>query len=106
MKVRFIHSAAVVLAALLLAAAYFLWWPIPAAPMAWSALAPPGYEGVYAVNTRLAGLRHIEIGSEFGPEHIVLGPDGKIYAALTRPLMSSPVRADACLAWTSMPRAG
>ena len=33
-------------------------------------------------NTRLAGLRTIDIGKEFGPEHIAIGPDGKLYAAM------------------------
>ncbi len=32
---------------------------------------------------RLAGLRTIDIGDEFGPEHIAIGPDGKLYAAMT-----------------------
>jgi sugar lactone lactonase YvrE len=35
------------------------------------------------MNTRLAGLRTIAIGKEFGPEHMVIGPDGKLYAAMT-----------------------
>ena len=34
-------------------------------------------------NTRLAGLRTIDIGNEFGPEHIAIGPDGKLYTAMT-----------------------
>jgi hypothetical protein len=33
-------------------------------------------------NTRLAGLRTIDIGNEFGPEHIAIGPDGTLYAAI------------------------
>lgn len=28
-------------------------------------------------------LRTIDIGNEFGPEHIAIGPDGKLYAAMT-----------------------
>jgi sugar lactone lactonase YvrE len=31
----------------------------------------------------LSGLRTIDIGNEFGPEHIAIGPDGKLYAAMT-----------------------
>lgn len=65
------------------AAAYLCFWPVPADPQSWSAPTPPGYVGAHAVNTRLAGLRTIDIGSEFGPEHIAIGPDGKLYAAMT-----------------------
>jgi sugar lactone lactonase YvrE len=32
---------------------------------------------------RLAQLQRIDIGTEFGPEHIAFGPDGKLYAAMT-----------------------
>jgi sugar lactone lactonase YvrE len=63
--------------------AYLALWPIPAQPVAWEAAASPGYAGAHARNTRLAGLRTIGIGAETGPEHIALGPDGKLYAAVT-----------------------
>ena len=65
------------------AAAYFCFWPVPADPRSWSAPTPPGYVGTHLANTRLAGLRTIDIGNEFGPEHIAMGPDGKLYAAMT-----------------------
>jgi sugar lactone lactonase YvrE len=62
---------------------YLCFWPVPADPRSWSAPTPPGYVGAHLVNTRLAGLRTIDIGNEFGPEHIATGPDGKLYAAMT-----------------------
>ncbi len=65
------------------AVGYLCLWPVPVEPRSWSAPAPPGYVGAYRPNTRLAGLRTIDIGKEFGPEHIVIGPDGKLYAAMT-----------------------
>ncbi|MET0232940.1 MAG: SMP-30/gluconolactonase/LRE family protein [Rhodanobacteraceae bacterium] len=65
------------------AVAYLCCWPIPAAPVSWSAPVFAGYKGSYAENTRLANLRTIDIGSEFGPEHLAIGPDGKLYAAMT-----------------------
>ena len=65
------------------AAAYLLFWPLPAKPVSWQAPVPPGYTGAYAPNARLSGLRKIDIGSEHGPEHIAIGPDGKLYAAMT-----------------------
>jgi sugar lactone lactonase YvrE len=63
-------------------AAYLCFWPVPIEPVSWSAPVPPGFTGPYAPNTRLSGLRTIDIGSEVGPEHIATGPDGKLYAAM------------------------
>jgi sugar lactone lactonase YvrE len=62
--------------------AYLCLWPIPAEPVSWPAQKPPGYTGDFAPNTRLSGLRMIDTGSEVGPEHIAMGPDGKLYAAM------------------------
>lgn len=62
---------------------YICFWPVAANPVAWDAPTAPGYLGAYAPNDRLAGLHTIAIGSEFGPEHMVIGPDGKLYAAMT-----------------------
>ena len=64
------------------AVAYFCFWPIPAEPVSWSVQAPPGFTGAFAPNTRLAGLRIIDLGNEVGPEHIAMGPDGKLYVAM------------------------
>jgi len=64
------------------AVAYLCLWPVPADPVSWQALPPPGFTGPYAPNTRLAGLRMIATGKEIGPEHIAVGPDGKLYAAM------------------------
>ena len=61
--------------AVLAVAAYLCFWPVPVEPVAWEAQAPPGYTGPYAPNTRLSGLRTIDIGDEVGPEHIAIGPD-------------------------------
>lgn len=64
------------------AAAYLALWPVPAEPVSWQAPTPPGFTGVFAPNTRLSGLRTIDIGADSGPEHIAIGPDGKLYAAM------------------------
>lgn len=61
---------------------YLCFWPVPAEPVAWLAPPAPGYTGDFAHNTRLAGLRMIDTGSEVGPEHIAIGPDGKLYVAM------------------------
>ena len=71
------------LAAALVLAAYLAFWPVPVQPVAWSAPPAPGYQGAHAANTRLAGLRLIRLPQgESGPEHVVLGRDGKLYAAM------------------------
>lgn len=75
---------ALAVAALLLAGlvAYLASWPVPVAPVAWRAAPSAGYVGVHATNTRLAGLRRIELGGHAGPEHVAIGPDGLLYAAV------------------------
>ena len=67
---------------LLAAIAYLALWPVPVKPVAWVAPAAPGYVGVHAVNDRLAHLNMIDLGREEGPEHIVIGPDGKLYTTV------------------------
>ncbi|BCW87579.1 hypothetical protein sos41_07090 [Alphaproteobacteria bacterium SO-S41] len=64
-------------------AGYLCLWPVPAEPVSWSAPTAPGYVGVFAPNTRLANLHMIDTGAEFGPEHMAIGPDGKLYAAMS-----------------------
>jgi sugar lactone lactonase YvrE len=73
----------VVVVAPALLVAYLCFWPVPARPQAWSAPQEPGYTGAFAVNTHLAALQRIDIGAEEGPEHMALGPDGRLYAAMT-----------------------
>lgn len=76
------RAAGVVGLVVLAIAGYLLFWPVPIEPVSWQAQTPPGYTGPYEPNTRLAGLQTIDTGAEFGPEHIAIGPDGKLYAAM------------------------
>jgi len=69
-------------AIVLLAVAYLTLWPVPIDPVSWNAPMPPGYAGPHAVNARLANLKMISLGAEEGPEHIAVGKDGKLYAAV------------------------
>jgi len=68
--------------ALLALVAYLSLWPVPVEPVVWNAPAAPGYVGPHAVNTKLANLQLISLGKEEGPEHIAIGRDGKLYAAV------------------------
>jgi sugar lactone lactonase YvrE len=70
---------AVPLLALAALALYLGYWPVPVKPVAWHAPAAPGYTGAHAPNARLAGIRRIDLHGETGPEHVLLGPDGKLY---------------------------
>jgi sugar lactone lactonase YvrE len=61
---------------------YFSAWPVPVLPVAWQAEPSLGYTMVHASNTRLSCLRRIELHGHVGPEHVAIGPDGLIYAAV------------------------
>jgi sugar lactone lactonase YvrE len=64
------------------ALAYLGAWPVPVHPVSWLAPPAPGYVAAFAPNRRLAGLELMALGGEAGPEHIALGPDGWLYAAM------------------------
>ncbi|MBB5608186.1 MULTISPECIES: SMP-30/gluconolactonase/LRE family protein [unclassified Janthinobacterium] len=63
-------------------AAYLSLWPVPIHAVNWQAPVAPGYVGVHAPNSKLTGRHHILLQGEQGPEHIVFGPDGKLYTAV------------------------
>jgi sugar lactone lactonase YvrE len=66
----------------LLATVYLCLWPLPITPERWSAPATSGYTGAHARNQRLAALRQVRIEPYTGPEHIEVGPDGKLYTGV------------------------
>jgi len=72
------------IAVLLLAvlAAYLAFWPVPITPVAWQAPSSPGYTGPHAANERLSAVQVITVAPEIGPEHIDIGPDGKLYTGV------------------------
>jgi len=72
-----------VIALIAILAAYLLLAPVPINPVAWQATPFAGYSPPHARNEKLAALKTMEIGEETGPEHIAIGPDGKLYAAVT-----------------------
>lgn len=82
MSNRIKTSMRVLLLAVCAAAAYLTLWPVPIRPVAWSAPASRGYKGAHAKNDGLARLSLIALGAEFGPEHVVLAHDGRLYASM------------------------
>jgi sugar lactone lactonase YvrE len=81
---RLILALAAILAAFAL---YLVLWPVPIEPVVWSPPIFQGYTGDHVVNDKLANLTHIDLGAEEGPEHVALGPDGKLYAAVLRGIL-------------------
>ncbi|MDO8450106.1 MAG: SMP-30/gluconolactonase/LRE family protein [Rhodoferax sp.] len=76
-------KAALILGVMLLAlAAYLSLWPVPIEPLSWNAPTAPGYSSPHAVNNKLANLKMISLGTEEGPEHIVVAKDGKLYTTV------------------------
>lgn len=71
------------LAVIALLAAYLVLWPVAVDPVPWAAPAPPGYSGPHAANNKLKGLTLMALPpGESGPEHVAVGHDGKLYAAV------------------------
>ncbi len=62
--------------------AYLSLWPVPVEPVNWVAPVAAGYAGPFAVNTRLAAIKRIDLKGEEGPEHIAFGKDGKLYTTV------------------------
>jgi sugar lactone lactonase YvrE len=83
LKKWIIRLLLLVIALIVTLAAYLLLAPVPINPVAWQATPFAGYSPPHARNEKLAALKTIDIGEETGPEHIAMGPDGKLYAAVT-----------------------
>lgn len=66
----------------LVLAGYLALWPVPIEPVSWLAPTAPGYVGKHAVNGRLAGVQVIPLNRETGPEHVLVGTDGMLYAGM------------------------
>lgn len=62
--------AALLVVALLFA--YVLLWLVPVETASWDAPRALGYADPRAVNQRLAALRHLPLGGDVGPEHVVV----------------------------------
>jgi sugar lactone lactonase YvrE len=65
-----------------LALIYLLFWPVPAAPAAWTPPAPPALAGPYEQNTRLAAVERVGAGIGYAPEEPAFDGDGRLYTGL------------------------
>ena len=61
---------------------YLLLWSVPVSPVSWDAPATSGYVEAHSPNTKLGALRMLSLGSEEGPEHVAMGPEGRLYVAV------------------------
>src|SRR2546423_5269009 len=60
-------------------ALYFLLWPVPITPAAWTPPQAPELAGPYAQNSLLAGVKRLDSGGAFAPEDVALDAQGRIY---------------------------
>ncbi len=70
------------LALLCLIFLYLLFWPVPIDPVAWTPQEIPPLTGVYEPNIRLADVKRMGIGKEFGPEGVAVDSQGRIYTGV------------------------
>lgn len=66
----------------LVLAAYLCLWPVPIDAVRWDAPRAPGFSGLYAANDRLAQARSVSLRGETGPEHVMVGPDNRVYVGV------------------------
>src|SRR5450432_1218266 len=79
MKAKSLLRAVALIAALIIL--YFLLWPVPIAPAAWTPPPAPPLTGKYESNSRLAGTQRLETGGN-APEDVALDAQGRIYGGL------------------------
>jgi sugar lactone lactonase YvrE len=61
---------------------YFLLWPVPISPQAWTPPPAPTLSGQYQQNSLLAGTERLLLGSGYAPEDVALDAENRIYAGL------------------------
>jgi sugar lactone lactonase YvrE len=72
-----------ILIAVALVVTYFLTWPSPVRPVAWTPSPSPGFSGAFATNALLGDVTLLAKGTAIGPETVALGPDGWLYAGVS-----------------------
>lgn len=61
--------------------AYLALWPVPVAPVAWSAPEDQGLTGAFAPNRLMAAADLLPLGGHVGPEDAVEGPNGQLFVS-------------------------
>ena len=61
---------------------YLFCWPVPIDPVAWRPPEAPKLVGVYELNTRLASVERLGVGTGVGPEDVAVDSQGQIYGGL------------------------
>jgi len=89
-------AMAAVAIAVVTAIGYLVFWPSWIHPVAWTPEPNPGFTGIFAPNTQLAGVERL-IEGVVGPEDIELGPDGFLYTGVRggRIVRFDPLQPDA-----------
>ena len=89
----------------LLGLGYFLFWPVPIAPVAWDAPQSLGYKGVFAPNNKLAAMTTIPMlanTNTYGPEDFAKTVDNKIaVSSHTGDILIKLSSQDAFTAWVN-----
>jgi sugar lactone lactonase YvrE len=68
------------IASLTIVVLYFLFWPVPISPQAWTPPAAPPLSGQYQQNSLLSSVERLSLGEGFAPEDVVIDSAGRIYA--------------------------
>lgn len=62
---------------------YFLFWPVPISPAAWTPAEAPALDhGNYQRNSRLAKVERLSFATGFAPEDVAIDSENRIYAGL------------------------
>ena len=72
--------AALIATLLGLVSVYLLTWPVPIDPVSWDAPTDAGLVVPFEPNDRLQAVQLVELGEHAGPEDLVFGFDGLLYA--------------------------
>ncbi len=79
---RIAWLVSVLLASLLVSLlAYLALWPVPIAPVAWTAPVDPGHSGLFAADSSLADFVALTLGGREGPESVARDRAGRIYVS-------------------------
>jgi sugar lactone lactonase YvrE len=68
------------IASLTIVVSYFLFWPVPISPQAWTPPPAPSLSGQYQQNSLLSSVERLSLGDGFAPEDVAIDSAGRIYS--------------------------